>query len=202
MSSDSNAGSIATLIGRKRAWMACSEADRGQAKYLRPCEKDVVYHVQEDKGLHLLQDSMSGCSTIGGVGKRVSSERERTRTANVNDAFLLLRSLIPTEPVNRKLSKIETLRLAASYISHLHAILVTGSSGLEQPCLRHTMSPSCSTGQCLQAQMTLETVPATAVSAGLGGRQTVATHRPVCTFCMTEVKQHQRALNDQTVEIK
>ncbi|VDP22325.1 unnamed protein product [Schistosoma margrebowiei] len=69
--------------------------------------------------------------------KRVANERERTRTASVNDAFLMLRNLIPTEPMNRKLSKIETLRLASSYISHLHAILITGSGPADQPCLKH-----------------------------------------------------------------
>lgn len=45
---------------------------------------------------------------------------------SVNSAFTTLRLLIPTEPKNRKLSKIETLRLAKSYIAHLGAILVTG----------------------------------------------------------------------------
>lgn len=45
---------------------------------------------------------------------------------SVNSAFLSLRNLIPTEPKNRKLSKIETLRLATSYIEHLGAILLTG----------------------------------------------------------------------------
>lgn len=45
---------------------------------------------------------------------------------SVNSAFTTLRLLIPTEPKNRKLSKIETLRLAKSYIAHLGAILMTG----------------------------------------------------------------------------
>lgn len=36
--------------------------------------------------------------------------------------------------MDRKLSKIETLRLASSYISHLGAILVAGP--IDQPCLR------------------------------------------------------------------
>ena len=56
--------------------------------------------------------------------RRHANARERTRTHSVNDGFLLLRNLIPTEPVNRKLSKIETLRLATSYIWHLNALLV------------------------------------------------------------------------------
>lgn len=45
---------------------------------------------------------------------------------SVNSAFISLRELIPTEPKTRKLSKIETLRLAKSYIEHLAAMLVTG----------------------------------------------------------------------------
>ncbi|KFZ59753.1 Transcription factor 15, partial [Antrostomus carolinensis] len=47
----------------------------------------------------------------------------------------ILRTLIPTEPVDRKLSKIETLRLASSYISHLANVLLLGE-GCEdgQPC--------------------------------------------------------------------
>lgn len=45
---------------------------------------------------------------------------------SVNSAFISLRQLIPTEPKTRKLSKIETLRLAQSYIEHLVAVLITG----------------------------------------------------------------------------
>ncbi|KAE8739061.1 scleraxis-like [Frankliniella occidentalis] len=44
---------------------------------------------------------------------------ERPIMLTVNQAFCSLRALIPTEPKNRKLSKIETLRLATSYIAHL-----------------------------------------------------------------------------------
>ncbi|KAJ3602396.1 hypothetical protein NHX12_030151 [Muraenolepis orangiensis] len=51
--------------------------------------------------------------------RNAANARERDRTQNVNSAFTALRTLIPTEPVDRKLSKIETLRLASSYISHL-----------------------------------------------------------------------------------
>ena len=44
--------------------------------------------------------------------------------------------LYPTEPVDRKLSKIETLRLASSYISHLANVLMLGDGSEEgQPCL-------------------------------------------------------------------
>ena len=66
------------------------------------------------------------------------SEREiqeiQCLLCSVNTAFSSLRTLIPTEPADRKLSKIETLRLASSYINHLGAVLVAGP--IDQPCLR------------------------------------------------------------------
>ncbi|XP_061827545.1 transcription factor 15 [Nerophis lumbriciformis] len=68
--------------------------------------------------------------------RSAANARERGRTQSVNTAFTALRTLIPTEPVDRKLSKIETLRLASSYISHLANVLLLGD-GCEdaQPCL-------------------------------------------------------------------
>ena len=56
--------------------------------------------------------------------KRVSANRrERSRMHTVNEAFDSLRELVPTYPSNRKLSKIETLRLACSYIEDLAKLL-------------------------------------------------------------------------------
>lgn len=49
-----------------------------------------------------------------------ANRRERVRTENVNVGFENLRKLIPTDPEDRKLSKIEVLRLATSYINHLY----------------------------------------------------------------------------------
>lgn len=63
----------------------------------------------------------------------LANQRERDRTHSVNSAFVELRHLIPTEPADRKLSKIETLRLAVSYINHLHCVL-TLPNVTENPC--------------------------------------------------------------------
>ncbi|NWZ57007.1 TCF15 factor, partial [Haliaeetus albicilla] len=61
----------------------------------------------------------------GGGGRRAAANaRERDRTHSVNTAFGALRRLIPTRPADRRLSKVETLRLAASYISHLANVLL------------------------------------------------------------------------------
>ncbi|KAJ8354239.1 hypothetical protein SKAU_G00218060 [Synaphobranchus kaupii] len=67
--------------------------------------------------------------------RNTANARERDRTNSVNTAFTSLRTLIPTEPADRKLSKIETLRLASSYISHLGNVLLVGDTcGDGQPC--------------------------------------------------------------------
>ncbi|KAG7469791.1 hypothetical protein MATL_G00132530 [Megalops atlanticus] len=67
--------------------------------------------------------------------RSAANARERDRTNSVNTAFTALRTLIPTEPADRKLSKIETLRLASSYISHLGNVLLVGDAcGDGQPC--------------------------------------------------------------------
>ncbi|XP_024082637.1 transcription factor 15-like isoform X2 [Cimex lectularius] len=53
---------------------------------------------------------------------------------SVNTAFTILRTLIPTEPPDRKLSKIETLRLASSYIQHLTYQLI--AEPMDSPCAK------------------------------------------------------------------
>ncbi|CAL1528199.1 unnamed protein product, partial [Lymnaea stagnalis] len=91
-----------------------------------------------------------------------ANARERDRTHSVNTAFVTLRTLIPTEPADRKLSKIETLRLAASYIAHLSTVLMVGAECSEQPCLKH--------------------------QAMIRGHQPMEMPKPVCTFCLSAAR--------------
>ncbi|XP_019941847.2 transcription factor 15-like [Paralichthys olivaceus] len=93
--------------------------------------------------------------------RNAANARERHRTQNVNTAFTALRTLIPTEPVDRRLSKIETLRLASSYISHLANVLVVGDGREDgQPCLGAVYKELKGSG---------------------GGKQP----RTICTFCLS-----------------
>ncbi|CAI2733429.1 unnamed protein product [Schistosoma spindalis] len=138
--------------------------------------------------------------------KRVANERERTRTASVNDAFLMLRNLIPTEPINRKLSKIETLRLASSYISHLHAILITGSGPADQPCLKHqqiyhynNITNLETTYNDISNNDNHENLKDKINKNQIIFNQNKRYNRSVCTFCVTEMKQHQRTINKETI---
>lgn len=49
--------------------------------------------------------------------------RERIRVEAFNAAFAALRRLLPTLPPDKKLSKIEILRLAICYIAYLNHVL-------------------------------------------------------------------------------
>ncbi|XP_050299856.1 basic helix-loop-helix transcription factor scleraxis-like isoform X2 [Anthonomus grandis grandis] len=93
-----------------------------------------------------------------------ANARERDRTHSVNTAFSTLRTLIPTEPKDRKLSKIETLRLASSYISHLGTQLLAGP--IDQPCLRLTQN----------------------FTSDEDNSNSNSTNRQVCTFCISRKK--------------
>jgi twist-like protein len=51
----------------------------------------------------------------------LANVRERQRTQSLNEAFSALRKIIPTLPSD-KLSKIQTLKLAARYIDFLYQV--------------------------------------------------------------------------------
>ena len=51
---------------------------------------------------------------------------EKTRLVSINEAFEILRTHIPTFPYERRLSKIDTLHLAISYINLLECVLESG----------------------------------------------------------------------------
>lgn len=64
--------------------------------------------------------------------------RERRRMQNINDAFEGLRAHIPTLPYEKRLSKVDTLKLAIGYINFLNELVradkgndpLTGNGGL------------------------------------------------------------------------
>lgn len=54
--------------------------------------------------------------------------RERKRMQCINEAFEGLRKHIPTLPYEKRLSKVDTLRLAICYINFLSELISTGGS--------------------------------------------------------------------------
>lgn len=59
----------------------------------------------------------------GGGRKMFSNHRERFRQQNVSGAFAELRRLLPTHPIDKKLSKSEILKLSIKYIKLLQGVL-------------------------------------------------------------------------------
>ena len=65
----------------------------------------------------------TGNGSGGGTRKVFSNHRERFRQQNVSGAFAELRRLLPTHPVDKKLSKSEILKLSIKYIRLLQGVL-------------------------------------------------------------------------------
>ncbi|EEC10686.1 N-twist protein, putative, partial [Ixodes scapularis] len=57
------------------------------------------------------------------VQRRAANIRERKRMMSINTAFEELRCHVPTFPFEKRLSKIDTLRLAIAYIALLRELL-------------------------------------------------------------------------------
>ena len=55
--------------------------------------------------------------------RHAANERERSRMRVLSKAFSKLKTTLPWVPSDTKLSKLDTLRLASSYIAHLKQIL-------------------------------------------------------------------------------
>ncbi|KAJ8351662.1 hypothetical protein SKAU_G00231380 [Synaphobranchus kaupii] len=60
------------------------------------------------------------------VQRHAANIRERKRMLSINSAFEELRCHVPTFPYEKRLSKIDTLRLAIAYIALLREILTSG----------------------------------------------------------------------------
>lgn len=60
--------------------------------------------------------------------RAMANVRERQRTQSLNEAFAMLRQIIPTLPSD-KLSKIQTLKLATNYIAFLNSLVKELNAG-------------------------------------------------------------------------
>jgi transcription factor 1a len=65
--------------------------------------------------------------------RQAANMRERKRMQSINDAFDGLRAHIPTLPYEKRLSKVDTLKLAIGYINFLTDV-VTTEHGAESKC--------------------------------------------------------------------
>ncbi|KAL7077011.1 hypothetical protein ACQ4LE_003768 [Meloidogyne hapla] len=75
------------------------------------------------------------------------NERERIRVREVNNGYTNLKSKLPLTENDRRLSKVDTLRLAIAYIHHLENLINEGVNHLiECQCFNYAMG-ECSSGE-------------------------------------------------------
>ena len=100
-------------------------------------QQTFTIHPRSQKVFHLPRQAMHAPIVERSPGKVVrrifTNSRERWRQQNVNSAFAELRKLLPTHPVDKKLSKNEILRLTIRYINFLMELRDDqGGSEIEQ----------------------------------------------------------------------
>ena len=71
----------------------------------------------------LCDDEEGMCGREKPQQRNAANARERARMRVLSKAFCRLKTTLPWVPADTKLSKLDTLRLATSYIAHLRAIL-------------------------------------------------------------------------------
>ncbi|XP_044003647.1 twist-related protein-like isoform X2 [Aphidius gifuensis] len=94
---------------------------------------DTARVIQYDSHYH--RNESEGSPMIRPKKRNTANKKERRRTQSINNAFADLRDCIPNVPLDTKLSKIKTLRLAASYIGYLMAVLETDEKEPQTFCV-------------------------------------------------------------------
>jgi len=83
------------------------------------------------KNIAFFEKSVYMCNFV----RNQANIRERQRTQNLNEAFQMLRQILPTIPSD-KMSKIHMLKIASSYINFLFYILQTEENPVTDEAIR------------------------------------------------------------------
>lgn len=108
-----------------------SSVERGRPSKMRALARGRISLGHEEDSEDVISSSLAHLSREERRRRRRATQkyrvahatRERVRVEAFNVAFAELRKLLPTLPPDKKLSKIEILRLAICYISYLNHVL-------------------------------------------------------------------------------
>ncbi|UYV66144.1 PTF1A [Cordylochernes scorpioides] len=125
-----------TLIGRTRAHVAAIGCARGGGRSRSVTARMDSYGPAPVSSTTAFDQENRRSSRRHRPGSRKGSHiqqqrhaanlRERRRMQSINDAFEGLRAHIPTLPYEKRLSKVDTLRLAIGYIAFLSELVNSG----------------------------------------------------------------------------
>lgn len=91
----------------------------------RRSNTSTVTHIQQSELVGLSREERRRRRRATQKYRTAHATRERIRVEAFNIAFSELRKLLPTLPPDKKLSKIEILKLAICYIAYLNHVLET-----------------------------------------------------------------------------
>ncbi|XP_077568344.1 transcription factor 21 [Stigmatopora nigra] len=110
--------------GEARAPLPPAKRRRPAARKARSRRRTSVVEEEEEE-----EESGGAQDGVSGEGKQVqrnaANARERARMRVLSKAFSRLKTSLPWVPADTKLSKLDTLRLASSYIAHLRQVLAS-----------------------------------------------------------------------------
>ena len=102
---------------------ASKKASKQQFSPLVVDHHQSMYEASQMGVSYFYDADMPGCSSSSSSSSSKMQTNEKTRLVSINEAFEILRTHIPTFPYERRLSKIDTLHLAISYINLLESVL-------------------------------------------------------------------------------
>lgn len=106
--------------------LTCENVPTGPANIPRKRTAPInVTHLQPSELIGLTREERRRRRRATQKYRTAHATRERIRVEAFNVAFCELRKLLPTLPPDKKLSKIEILKLAICYITYLNHVLET-----------------------------------------------------------------------------
>ncbi|KAL7865010.1 hypothetical protein AOLI_G00164300 [Acnodon oligacanthus] len=104
---------------------SAEESSAGDGGPARPCATKRRKTAASRRGDSAAAAAAAAAHEGKQVQRNAANARERARMRVLSKAFSRLKTTLPWVPPDTKLSKLDTLRLAASYIAHLRQILAS-----------------------------------------------------------------------------
>ncbi|XP_071530771.1 uncharacterized protein Fer2 isoform X2 [Panulirus ornatus] len=120
-SSNNNNSTSRQQVSMQQQGAYCEEEELPSCAFAHPHLHGLPFLVHGEEG----EDEYYPTGSPYRVQRHAANIRERKRMLSINSAFEELRTHVPTFPYEKRLSKIDTLRLAIAYIALLRELLTS-----------------------------------------------------------------------------